>query len=689
MGQLIGKTIAHYQILEQLGEGGMATVYKALDTRLERMVALKIIKIGKEQKATYLKRFELEARALARLTHPNIVRVIDYGQYDGLPFLVMAYLPGGTLADQVQQPMNYQEAARTLLPVAAALGYAHQHKIIHRDVKPGNILISRSGEPLLSDFGIAKILELDETLDLTRTGICLGTPKYMAPEQSISKEVDGRADIYSLGVVYYEMVTGRTPFKAKTPYEIMMLHYNARLPDPRQFAPDLPEAAVQVIYKALEKKPEDRFQTMEHFASALEKLAGGQTKINRFLRLRSGEKLKWLICVGILALVGVMMATGFLSFPIKKVDQVLTAQLPAALAALPEDTKTMAQKEIDVSRSTLTPSTVMTTARPTETSPATAPPTFTPTRFFLTPSAALAFMPSNPISSQNGDQISEVAKIYLGSIAYVAFSPDGKYLTANTTQGIFLRDNQSGLEQVIPNPGQAQKVAFSQDGTRLTYVGGDGNLYIWSLNQQQVVEKVFVGKTMGLAFSPDGGSLYAGGLDGILRQLGLQDNKTTLLSGHTKRVNSVVFSPDGQWIAAGSNDRTITLRDVKDSTTFKSLAGHTNIVNEVAFSPDGQLLASASDDGTVRLLDFSTGDLTRSLIIRVAVKSLSFSSDGTVLALALADGKIHLYRVNDSNRMAVLDGHSDEVTSITFSNDGLLLASGSKDGTLRLWAVKP
>ena len=191
MTNLIGISLGRYHILEQLGEGGMATVYKAFDTRLERDVAVKVIRIEKltlDTIAKSLKRFEREARALAKLDHPNIVRINDYGEYEHRPFLVMDYIPGGTLKQRLGKPIPWQEAFHFIIPITHALEYAHQQGIIHRDVKPSNILIGKSGVPILTDFGIAKFFESQETIDLTGT-MGVGTPEYMAPEQATGRDV--------------------------------------------------------------------------------------------------------------------------------------------------------------------------------------------------------------------------------------------------------------------------------------------------------------------------------------------------------------------------------------------------------------------------------------------------------------------------------------------------------------------
>jgi serine/threonine protein kinase len=278
MPNFIGKSLGRYHILEQIGEGGMAIVYKAFDTRLETDVAVKVIRTDQLAPAILkraLKRFEREAKALARLTHANIVNVSDYGKEEGLPYLVMPFLPGGTLKEKLRAEgkIGWQDAARLLLPVAKALAYAHEEEMIHRDVKPANILITRSGDPMLTDFGIAKIIDEEATMDLTGTRAIVGTPEYMAPEQVTAKTVDHRADIYALGVVFYEMVTGRKPFQADTPMAVLVKLSSEPLPRPTEFTPKLPKAVEQVLLKALAKDPANRYQSMGELAAALRGLA--------------------------------------------------------------------------------------------------------------------------------------------------------------------------------------------------------------------------------------------------------------------------------------------------------------------------------------------------------------------------------------------------------------------------------
>ncbi|HND92703.1 MAG TPA: SUMF1/EgtB/PvdO family nonheme iron enzyme [Anaerolineales bacterium] len=278
MSGLIGQSLGRYQIVELIGEGGMATVYKARDARLDRDVAIKFIRpeaVPPDQFEIILKRFEREAKSLAGLSHPNIVGVIDYGEHDGLPYLVMVYLPGGTLKERLGAPMYWRDAVRFIIPVARALEYTHEHSIINRDVKPSNILLTEKGQPMLTDFGLVKIFEGKNATHLTASGAGLGTPDYMAPEQWIG-EATAASDQYSLGVVLYEMITGHRPYISDTPAGILLKQINDPLPFPKTYIPDLPQSVESVLMKVLARKPTDRYADMHAFANELQNLLDGR-----------------------------------------------------------------------------------------------------------------------------------------------------------------------------------------------------------------------------------------------------------------------------------------------------------------------------------------------------------------------------------------------------------------------------
>lgn len=269
MATFIGQEFGGYRILSQVGKGGMATVYKAFQASLDRYVAVKVMPpFYAQEDETFLKRFQREARAVAKLRHPNILMVIDFGEHDGFTYIVMEYVDAGTLTDRLGSPLPLDDITTIIDQIASALDYAHGQGVVHRDVKPSNILLPKPNWPLLTDFGLAKIVGGSQ---LTITGSIAGTPAYMSPEQGQGESVDSRSDIYSLGIVLYEMATGGVPYHAETPMAVVVKHIIEPLPLPRSKNSDLPEAVERVILKALAKKPEDRYQRVVDLSNALMK----------------------------------------------------------------------------------------------------------------------------------------------------------------------------------------------------------------------------------------------------------------------------------------------------------------------------------------------------------------------------------------------------------------------------------
>src|SRR5262245_13804324 len=268
MGELVGHTLGPYRLLEQVGMGGMATVYKAYHAAMDRYVAIKVLPRHLARDASFLARFEREARTIARLEHRYILPVYDVAQDDGIPYLVMRYTDGGDLSRLiVGGQLSIKRAIEIISQVAEALAYAHRQGVIHRDVKPANVLISREGDALLADFGIAKIYE--ETLQLTGEGGIIGTPAYMAPEQLQGKAIDARADIYALGVVLYQALTGECPFVAETPLAVALMHIHNPLRPPREINPAIPESLERIVLRAMVKNPADRFADAREMSEAL------------------------------------------------------------------------------------------------------------------------------------------------------------------------------------------------------------------------------------------------------------------------------------------------------------------------------------------------------------------------------------------------------------------------------------
>ena len=272
VGELTGQHFGGYKLEELVGTGGMASIYKGFDETLSRWVAIKVVPLqaagGTEE--VLLARFRQEARAIAALRHRNILTIYSYGEETGWAYIVMEYVPGGSLKDRIEagQPFTWEQTFGVIIPVSQALAFAHERGVIHRDIKPANILMPQDDWPLLADFGLAKMDHATRP-NLTMPGQVLGTMAYAAPEQIQEGAIDARVDIYSLGIVLYELLTGKLPFQGETAFDFLM----ARLTDPPvpllEANPNVPPVFVPIIDKALAQSPHDRYQLMAEFSQVL------------------------------------------------------------------------------------------------------------------------------------------------------------------------------------------------------------------------------------------------------------------------------------------------------------------------------------------------------------------------------------------------------------------------------------
>ncbi len=264
---LIGQTLGQYRIVKFVGSGGMATVYKAHQPSMDRDVAIKVLPPNLSHNEQFLERFRREAKAIAKLEHPHILPAHDFGEQGGITYIAMRYVDGGTLKEKMAEGMlPLSEINRIFGQVGGALGYAHRRGVIHRDVKPSNVLLSSQGDAFLADFGLARVLDVSQ--QMTGSSV-MGTPTYMSPEQGQGLKADHRSDIYSLGVMLYELATGQVPYDAETPMGVILKHIRDPLPLPRTIFPDVPEAVEKVILKAMAKEPDNRYQSVAEMVEAL------------------------------------------------------------------------------------------------------------------------------------------------------------------------------------------------------------------------------------------------------------------------------------------------------------------------------------------------------------------------------------------------------------------------------------
>lgn len=264
-----GSSLGRYRVIEQLGRGGMATVFKCHDPNLDRHVAVKVLPSYYTEDPTFVGRFAQEARTVASLNNPNILQIFDFGDDKGFTYIVTEMVSGGTLEDKLTgDPLPIEDVLRYMRPLAQALDYAHASGIIHRDLKPANVLLSEDDRPILADFGLARMLE--SAVRFTQANQALGTPEYMAPEQAMGADADHRSDLYAVGILLYQMILGQTPFKADTPAATLMAHVHRPLPLPSTINPDIDSNVEALLLKALAKDPEDRYQSTTEMIQALE-----------------------------------------------------------------------------------------------------------------------------------------------------------------------------------------------------------------------------------------------------------------------------------------------------------------------------------------------------------------------------------------------------------------------------------
>jgi WD40 repeat protein/thiol-disulfide isomerase/thioredoxin len=689
-----------HEVLGELGHGGMGVVYRARHVGLNRLVALKMLRAGVLADEEEISRFRSEAEAVARLQHPNIVHVYEVGEQGGLPYFSLEFCAGGDLATRLGgAPLPAGEAAEVVETLARAMHAAHQAGVVHRDLKPANVLLvprQPAGDPgpaavprvkdfrlKVTDFGLAKRVE---DVGQTPSGAILGTPSYMAPEQAgrQPKAVGPRSDVYALGAILYELITGRPPFRAATLLDTLRLVVGEEPVPPRLLQPKVPRDLEAVCLKCLEKNPARRYASAEALADDLGRFRHGLPTLARPVGVWE-RGWKWarrrpaaagLFVLGAVTLGALVALAAGLYYSARLAGERNEAenQRGRAETALAEVGKAKGEVELQKAEVEKQRDLVRRTSFAVHTN-----------------LAATAW--------REGD---------IGQMLFLLEEQRPERTGRADLRGFewyyLWRLAHQDLLTLQGHPSAVDSVCYSPDGRRLASAGAfpDNTLKVWDTQSWKEQLSIKGGGSACVCFSPDGRRLASAGAlpDNTLKVWDAQTGQELLtLKGQT----SVCFSPDGHRLATSSGN-TLKVRDAQTGQELLTFKGHSNIVHSVCFSPDGRRLVSASWDGTMKGWDAQTGqevltfygpDLFSLKGLITTATSLCFSPDGKSLAGGVAvrdirtkiatSGAVLVWEAQTGKLRLTLQGHTGGITSVCFSPDGRRLASASEDQTVKVW----
>jgi WD40 repeat protein/serine/threonine protein kinase len=756
-----------YEILAELGRGGMGVVYKARQKGLNRTVALKMIGAGPAANRDALARFRGEAEAIARLRQPNIIQVYEVGSCAAGPYFAMEYAEGGSLAEHwAGTPQPARAAAQTVAALAVAVQAAHEHGIVHRDLKPANILLARvsgsqtpgkdgkrpaaEGErpperelvPKISDFGLARWL--DDPRGLTLTGQVMGTPGYMAPEQARGggHDVGPAADVYALGVLLYEALTGGPPYRGVSALESVHLMLSEELLPPSRLRPGLPRDLETVCLHCLQREPHKRYASAGELAADMERFLSGEP-----IRARPTppweRAWKWSrrhpATAGLAAALGTTVAVTFTLVlgqwrraedERRLADDARRGALQSAAAERKERHRAqvlsvdlMLERGVGLCETGEYGPGLLWLARALDAAPADDPGLKRAARLLLDGwgrqlRVPLAVFPHDgkvaaAALSPDGKVVAAAARdrVYLwkdggcgpcaaplvhgARVTAVAFSPDGvTLLTASADGSARLFDAATGRPRGNPlrHGGAVQIALFGPDGKRVLTAGSDGTARLWdaATGDARGGPLRHGGAVLAAAFAPDGQLIATACADGAARVWEAATGRE--LVGplpHGGAATAVAFAPGGQTLATGSVDAQVRLWDVATGRLLWRLGEHAAPVRALAFSPDGRTLATGGDDRKGILWDLATGTARARLVHQEAVRLVAFSPGGKAVATGAGDSTARLWAADSGRPLGGPLPHGGDLTAVAFGPGGRTLLTAGDDGLVRLWPTDP